>query len=194
MTVKNPVRFLNVMVIAIRAINAIKRAGGEEGFKFFLNLVGLQQAAAPAKSAVPQMVTESVAVAPTPRPAMPLPADKPERVLNGDAPASKPRHTFTPTPVVSGVFAAKLNGAATQLGFKDQSPLGQFREVLSDTASRGKEYWDRCRELLSKVLSGGLLEEADWKLLTGKMRHNIFFTSEEVRQRFPRRLSQGHFV
>ena len=32
---KNPVRFLKLMVIAIRAINGIRKVGGEERFKFF---------------------------------------------------------------------------------------------------------------------------------------------------------------
>jgi hypothetical protein len=203
MTVKNPVRLLNLMLIAVRAINAIKRAGGEEGFKFFLNLVGLQQTEtlAPVKLAAPQLpVAEPVTVtneAPIPKlelaqtksevpptalsaPKPGTPIDRPARVLQGEPPALKPR--VVPSP--SGDFAAKLNGAAKQLGLEDKSPLGQFRKVLGEIG-RGKDYWDDCRRVLLTVLTGGLLkEEADWQLLAEKMKINMFFTNGKSSEMF----------
>lgn len=103
------------------------------------------------------------------------PKTAPARVPQGIQPRPK---LATPTPV-NGDFAAKLNGAAKKLGFEDKSPLVQFRKTFSEVGF-GRDYWDLCRELTARVLSRGLLkEEADWHLLAGKMKSNLFFNGKD---------------
>ena len=184
---KKPVRFLKLMVIAIRAINGIRKVGGEERFKFFLSLLGLQQTATTTNEipALTELVIVASAVveqtpapitpapkpgtilsAPTLVPDKPLPTDRSERVMKGEAPKL----------LASGDFAAKLNGAAVALGKEDKSVLGRLRKILDDCVSKGREYWDGCREATEDALRGADLTDSDWDLLVKKMKHNLFFT------------------
>ena len=163
---KNPVRFLKLMVIAIRAINGIRKVGGEERFKFFLSLLGLQQTATTTNEipALTELVIVASAVveqtpapitpapkpgtilsAPTLVPDKPLPTDRSERVMKGEAPKL----------LASGDFAAKLNGAAVALGKEDKSVLGRLRKILDDCVSKGREYWGRVAERRPKMLFAG---------------------------------------
>lgn len=182
---KNPLRLLNLMKIAIMAINGIKKIGEEE-FKFFLKLANLQPTtiaiSAPTKPVVVVSAVVEQALAlpvkpPAPKPGTilsalpaltpgkPLPVDRPERIMK------------TPAPVVSD-FAAKINGAAVVLGKEDKSLLGRFRKVLADQVSRGIEYWSLCCEVTEDALRGADLTESDWDLLVAKMKRRLFFTGK----------------
>jgi hypothetical protein len=199
---KDAVKLLTLMLTAIKAVQAVKRAAGEEGFKFFLNIFGLQQKEtvnrpitiraatqpveqvatppAPALAPVTQPVVSGVkpgTILSAPMLRKSLPSSRPERTMRGTAPVQKPQLATAPASV--SYFAAQLNNAAVQLGHEDKSPLGQFRKTLGMIDS-GRDYWDRCRKILTTVLSEGLIkEESDWKLLTEKMKHNLFFNGRD---------------
>ncbi len=183
----NTVRLLNLMIVAVKAIKAMKKEGGEDEFRFFLNLLGLQSVptSTPAKPAIQKvakfaadtMVVLPGTILPSAKPAMPMPAERPARVMAGTAPvAPKLRHE----PPLSNDFATKINGAAVKLGMEDHSIIGKYRRVLADLGGKGIEYWNLCREVTEDALRGTDLSDSDWDLLVEKMKFNLFFTGKKA--------------
>lgn len=62
--------------------------------------------------------------------------------------------------------------------------IGQFRAIMGEDG-HGTEYWDRCRKIISTALLGKFIKsEADWQLLAGKMKKNLFFNGPKERPLF----------
>ena len=126
------------------------------------------------KPAAPKLVVASV-LEPTPT-APVLAKAQPVLAPAKFAPIVAPARTLKNG---DGNLADKLRVATAALGLKDNSALGQFRSTLAEVG-QGTEYWDRCRKVLAAVLDGNLIkEEADWRLLTEKMKRNLFFTDRK---------------
>jgi hypothetical protein len=190
---KDAVKLLTLMLTAIKAIAAVKKAAGEEGFRFFLNLLNLQpkettkpavkkEVEAPAESAVapPVPAVQPVASGVKPGTILSKPVfipvdDRPERVMRGEAPAPKLQRELPPPS--NNLMTEKLGPVAVALGLI-KTTIAQFREVLADVNGRGKDYWVRCRELTAAVLEEGSLAMADWELLIGTMKRNLFFNGK----------------
>ena len=132
---------------------------------------------------VPTIAADVVVTKPVAKPAIPVQVSKPFPGKPKDTPARVLRPKPAP---ISGMsdFGAKLNGVAAQLGLKDNSPLAVFRRVMVEDG-RGRDFWDRCREVTFSVLVGGLIKEKeDWKLLIAKMKDSLFFNSGETASAF----------
>ncbi|OHB15483.1 MAG: hypothetical protein A2431_02660 [Candidatus Zambryskibacteria bacterium RIFOXYC1_FULL_39_10] len=96
-------------------------------------------------------------------------------------PATAPARTLKVQPKVAGtsVFAAKLNGAAKEVGLENHTPLGRLQDLLKTDGRKG-EYWKELRELLGVCLQKKLIQEvSDWKLLVAKMKKNLFFSGKK---------------
>ena len=106
-------------------------------------------------------------------PVQPKPTIAPAKPQQQTAPA----RTLQPR---NGDFAGKLGGAVAEFGL---GPLAEFRKLMEE-AGKGREYWDICRKITETVLVNNLLAEADWKLLTNKMKYNLFFSCGDTAAAF----------